>query len=268
MPLAFDRVVMRGLERDPALRYATARDLALDLERCVGVTSPSQVGEWVESLAHDELLKRASCVAEIESVSSSSSAGRPQSLPAIVDMPTTVTATSPTSEAFQPVSAQPDIRSDVSSIAVSPILSAAPRRAPPRIAFLAGAASAVAVLLVVVLLFVFRDSAPASEGNSSAASLGASTHPSPPPMDPTPVASTSASPSAAADPAESPSVPAIAATALPTAPPTVPPATRRRFSPPPTPQTAPKHAPAGVDCDPPFTIDALGHKHYKPACLQ
>jgi serine/threonine protein kinase len=268
VPLAFDRVVMRGLERDPALRYATARELALDLERCVGVTSASQVGEWVESLAHDELLKRASCVAEIESVSSSSSAGRPQSLPAIVDMPTTLTATSPTGEASQPASAQPEVRSDVSSIAVSPILSAAPRRAPPRLAVLAGAGSAAAVLLVVVLLLVFRSSAPASEVTSSAASLGASAFPSPPPVDPAPADSTGAAPPAAADPQESPSVPAIAASALPMAPPTAPPAARRRFYAPPTPQAAPKRAAAGVDCDPPFTIDALGHKHYKPACLQ
>src|SRR5260370_29703401 len=64
--VALDAVVMRGLERDPARRYASARDMALDLERCAGIGSPSEVGDWVESLVHDELSKRAARLAEIE----------------------------------------------------------------------------------------------------------------------------------------------------------------------------------------------------------
>ena len=60
VPLGFDRVVMRGLERDPSRRYATAREMAVDLERCLGIAAASEVSEWVEGLAHDELVKRAS----------------------------------------------------------------------------------------------------------------------------------------------------------------------------------------------------------------
>src|SRR5579859_5437512 len=63
---AIDRVVMRGLERDPALRYPTARDMALDLERAAGVAPASAIGAWVEALAHDELAQRADTVAAIE----------------------------------------------------------------------------------------------------------------------------------------------------------------------------------------------------------
>jgi serine/threonine-protein kinase len=63
---AFDRVVMRGLERDPARRYSTAREMALDLERCAGIVSPSEVGTWVERWAGPTLSKRAALIAEIE----------------------------------------------------------------------------------------------------------------------------------------------------------------------------------------------------------
>ena len=77
VPLAFDRVVMRGLERDPARRYPTAREMAVDLERCVGIAAASEVSEWVEGLAHEELAKRATRIAAIESASSPSSASSP-----------------------------------------------------------------------------------------------------------------------------------------------------------------------------------------------
>ena len=63
---AFDRVVMRALERDPARRYSTAREMALDLERCAGIVSPSEVGTWVERWAGPTLSKRAALLAEIE----------------------------------------------------------------------------------------------------------------------------------------------------------------------------------------------------------
>jgi serine/threonine protein kinase len=63
---AFDRVVMRGLERDPARRYSTAREMALDLERCAGIVSPSEVGTWVERWAGPTLSNRAALMAEIE----------------------------------------------------------------------------------------------------------------------------------------------------------------------------------------------------------
>ncbi len=66
VPPAFDRVVLRGLERDPASRYQTALEMALDLEQCADLASATDVGEWVESLAHDELLERSAMIAEIE----------------------------------------------------------------------------------------------------------------------------------------------------------------------------------------------------------
>jgi serine/threonine-protein kinase len=240
VPLAFDRVVMRGMERDPGRRYATAREMALDMERCVGVASASEVGEWVESLAHDELLKRASRVTEIETASPSS-ARSTGSLPAVSEMPTTVTRGGP-----DVVEAQPELRSDVSSIAVSPILPLLPRQARTRTAVVAGTAAAATLFVVFLVLLVFRRE-PASPPAAlpSAVPLPASVAPAPP------------SPEPSAGPAPIPVTDLPIATETPTAPPT----THRRIY-------RPGPAAAAPDCDPPFSIDAVGHKHYKPACLK
>jgi serine/threonine-protein kinase len=67
-----DALLLRGLARDPAARFASARDMALALERVIGLASAYEVGEWVEALASDELARRARFVASIESASSSS----------------------------------------------------------------------------------------------------------------------------------------------------------------------------------------------------
>lgn len=73
LPPGVDAVVMRALERDPQNRYATAREMAMALEGCMGLASPTQVGAWVELVAHDALARRAAIVAEIESLSARSS---------------------------------------------------------------------------------------------------------------------------------------------------------------------------------------------------
>jgi serine/threonine-protein kinase len=243
VPLSFDRVVMRGLERDPARRYATAREMAVDLERCVGVASSAEVGDWVEALAHDELLKRASHVAEIESMSSPM--GRLPSLPTVAEMPTTVRAGAESDEQL-PL----DVRSDVSSIAVSPILSSPPRRPRGRVAIAAGIAGAgVAVALVLLLAFSGNGApAAAATGATAAASVV-------PDVDP----ATATATATATAPASA--IPSATDTAV-----AAPLPTRRRFQPP-APPAAPRR-PSPADCDPPFTIDDKGHKHYKPACLQ
>lgn len=61
-----DEVVMRGLEGDPAKRFASAVEMALALEASIPLASAAEVGDWVSSLAHQELAERASLVAEIE----------------------------------------------------------------------------------------------------------------------------------------------------------------------------------------------------------
>jgi serine/threonine-protein kinase len=64
-----DGVVLRGLAKDPDERFRTAREMALAIEQSIGLASPSEVGEWVEAIANEELQKRAMRIAEIESAS-------------------------------------------------------------------------------------------------------------------------------------------------------------------------------------------------------
>ncbi len=66
VPAEIDRIVLHGLDPDPTSRYQTALEMAVELEKCAGVASAAEVGEWVESLVHDELAQRAERIAEIE----------------------------------------------------------------------------------------------------------------------------------------------------------------------------------------------------------
>ena len=63
---AIDEIVLRGLERDPSKRFATARDMARALEDCIAPASASDVGEWVEKLAGEVLALRERRLKEIE----------------------------------------------------------------------------------------------------------------------------------------------------------------------------------------------------------
>jgi serine/threonine-protein kinase len=66
---AWDEIVLRGLERDEERRYATAREMALEIEARVPLARATEVGAWVESLAGESLAKRAAEVTSVESAS-------------------------------------------------------------------------------------------------------------------------------------------------------------------------------------------------------
>lgn len=68
-----DALVLRGLARAPSERYATAREMALDLEQTMGVASPWEVAAWVDAVAGDELRRRAEKLADMELSSTGSS---------------------------------------------------------------------------------------------------------------------------------------------------------------------------------------------------
>ncbi len=78
---AFDTPLLKALSREPGKRHATARELAFDLEKCVGVATASEVGEWVENRVGAVLSAREDQIAEIESNSAGlrvSPSGRPE----------------------------------------------------------------------------------------------------------------------------------------------------------------------------------------------
>ncbi len=69
-----DATILRALAMDPADRFATAREMALEIERKLVPATGSEVADWVEHIASDVLITRATMVAEIESSTSMSAA--------------------------------------------------------------------------------------------------------------------------------------------------------------------------------------------------
>ena len=63
---AIDEITKRALSRDPARRYATAHEMAVDIEVCLPPAERSEVGAWVRRMAGDVLRARAAAVAGIE----------------------------------------------------------------------------------------------------------------------------------------------------------------------------------------------------------
>jgi serine/threonine-protein kinase len=71
LPLQLDAIVMKGLSRDPKLRFQSAMEMARAIETSgLPIARPSEVGAWVNRIAGDTLKKRARRVAEIESTGS------------------------------------------------------------------------------------------------------------------------------------------------------------------------------------------------------
>jgi serine/threonine protein kinase len=65
----WDALTLRGLQRDKELRFATAREMALELEASSPMAPASEIGEWVLDLAGDVLAARDAELREIEALS-------------------------------------------------------------------------------------------------------------------------------------------------------------------------------------------------------
>jgi eukaryotic-like serine/threonine-protein kinase len=66
VPPALEQAVLRGLERDPERRYATAREMAAALEDALTPATSVEVGEWVERTAAPALARSADALRAIE----------------------------------------------------------------------------------------------------------------------------------------------------------------------------------------------------------
>jgi serine/threonine-protein kinase len=66
IPPDVERMVMRGLHPDTRLRYATALEMAVELESKRSLASQRIVGEWVSELASGSLAGRAALLQQIE----------------------------------------------------------------------------------------------------------------------------------------------------------------------------------------------------------
>jgi eukaryotic-like serine/threonine-protein kinase len=270
LPQSLDRIVLRGLERDPAKRYGTAREMAAEIDACIGVASPTEIGDWVERTAGDELRERASRIASIERSAAESSEQFPRlvSSPGIgaPDAPTPVgkrASDGPTYVWGQTTrkegKPQSETADDSSASAARGIGPGRPTR--PWVLAIGGLSLAVAVTAIFLVSVPTRAkvestvraaSRPALEGPMPASFAGSASAPETPTMNVEDLAT--AAPSASALP-----------------PPML--ARPKRVSGPPagpgnaSPAPASSGAAATADCNPPYTADAKGHIHFKPNCI-
>ncbi len=76
LSIAWNRVILRALARDPASRFASALELADALEQCAPKASASEVGAWVRASAGEALAARQDAVRALEKASVSASRPR------------------------------------------------------------------------------------------------------------------------------------------------------------------------------------------------
>jgi serine/threonine-protein kinase len=70
IPASLDAVALRGLDRNPERRFATAHEMALELERGCQLATAAEIGSWVQSTAQASLAERRQKVALLERQSS------------------------------------------------------------------------------------------------------------------------------------------------------------------------------------------------------
>lgn len=301
LPRDLDEVLLRGLSTDPDARYETARDMAMALEERAYFASPSEVGEWVADAAGSALAKRGARIAEIESSSSTLS---PDTATLFEHMLSATGPTSLTGDAPRAEGAVPPLESSASyraALAVTPtpvtstgarvngrptpltyppapgswvepssvsMIGLMPTPAPPPRSRAWWALALVALPVIAALVFVFGPQWRSSPSPADPAEGAQKTTANPAtPIDtstsPSAEPSASAAPTAApvSDPASVMPGPALSQRAPLAASAPWPATDRKRF-----PATAPAKPPR-PGCDPPYTLDAQGHRRYRVECL-
>jgi eukaryotic-like serine/threonine-protein kinase len=267
---AYDVVLERALSRDPTKRHQTARELALALERCDGIASPTDVGEWVEVTAGASLTNRERQVAYIESNSARLPAPPPDSdsdvstsarRPPKIDQ-TLVGVGPPSSRggATEIMSARHDPEVSESRVTATRSLTSYVLPITRAVPIALGVAVTLGIIVLVVVLRAVRADAPETATPTptvASSPAGAASVPAPEP---------SAEPPTTTAPTTSASAPEVGSTRGPDATPTTTPTAKTTPRPTPT-KVAPKPTATKPGCDPPYTVDASGRRHYKLQCM-
>lgn len=230
VPAFLQPIIKRALARDPAERYATAREMALALADAVPPASSMEVGDWVEQRARQVLADRARAVSDVE-------------------RQTTASDVRPAFSSGFPANGE-ETRTALSSTDLVPSSRTEPKKRKRFAAIFAGAALLL-LLLVWALKHVAPTPAPLATAPLAAAPVaGAPVQPVVVPVAP---AAVPVSPGALEpEPAPAPSAaPARAKRAVATG------AT-----------TAKATSAAKKNCTPPFDIGKDGIKHFKPECFK
>jgi serine/threonine-protein kinase len=264
-----DAIVLRGLARNPARRYESARAMALAIEGTVPLAPPSHVGQWVERLRPEMLAERRTQIAEIERELEAAGPGTAIRLAPARD-PAVDIATSPggrrVADEASVTATLPVARETAHETMLTETSLVASEPHPRGRSSLRAPLLALAILLVVVgavasLRRAMTGASRAIATTTAAASTNAATMTATAAMTATgtPRAASSISPEPAPTPGPAPAIapesPAPVTTIdrpAATAPHSGRPEHHRRASPP--------------SCTPPYTIDANGYKRYKREC--
>lgn len=243
---AFDEVVARALAADPAARFASAGAMLSALEGAARRAPARAVAAWVEETARTELAARAEVVRAVETAASPPAA-EPEPVPVPVrDEP----------KAGAPAPALP-----VGAGFTLPL--PAPKEVSRPLRRSSGAGSRAALIGIGAVLAIAIASAIAlasrRDSVSTLAVADAATT--------TPATTALVQPAGPLTGAPMPEVaPPLpdAASGAPSSPPS------SRLAPPPRAHTPrpPGSAATQPDCDPPYTLDALGDRHYKAQCFR
>lgn len=275
LPEGLEQLIMRGLANDPALRFASAREMAIALEEVLPHASSREVAEWVGRNARQVLEHRARMIEEIELTNPllPTESGIRDMIPTIV-RPRPSDAPSPTPQSSPP----PTLPSGTMDPMPAPPVSAAPIVEPPR---KSNRAMLVLLLLLVVgsgiaggaFAYLRAGSGPTvveepqtggeSETKKKPKAKVAAAEPEPEPKE-----EAHAAPPPAPAPAPTPTLAAVAKPA--SKPVSKPGAAAAPPPPPPAATTAapkPSAAAPATNCSPPFTIDQDGIRHPKPECM-
>ena len=268
LPAAIDAIVMRGLDRDANNRFASAREMAIALERAIAPAPAREIAAWMKEVAGDALAWRIELVHRIEAETSTS-------LPppeVIHDSPMQAMKIDISSGVIQnPTGSSPSIpklsndddeADDAERATVlyeEPVKRARAREAKDKrsrrgvLGLVAGGLVVVTGGLLGARLLQLQLAGPGDPAitpvaTAEAPAIGLE-------VSRTPTASATASASASTSASASASVPA----------PVLPPPQKLVA---PAPQPAWKPPAVANDCDNPFYVDTRGQRHPKPHCFK
>ncbi len=274
---ALDEVVLRAVSSRPEQRFATAREMAMQIERRCPIATASEVGDWVEHVAGSVLASRAQMVAEIErSGSPLTREATGDALVGVLDgrrrshgtpQPFAQTLPSREVEPYAPHVEGPTV-TQPSSISVSSVSSGDAAARKTAYAAAVGVVLGASVLSLAVLYKRSVDhqtsaATPAASFDAGARDETGASSP-PPPLPGETLTATAGLASAPTEP-EAAFTETAPTSAVPPVAPASTPSTRPPLRPAGTNNRPP--APPKADCQPPYWFDAQGVKHYKEQCL-
>ncbi len=262
-----DHIILKGLSRDPAQRYATAREMAQAIEKAAPPAAARDVARWVDAKAGDAIRMQAQQFSAFDLSVATELPGRPvlppdgarASLAKIEAAAAKEAETAPTLDAPLPKPEVTEEQNDAASEPKPAVIVAEPASAsPPWERPRRGVAPLVVAGLIAagVVGFLLARMLPSTPGPAAAQ---VPELPREQAVSSAPAGSVKAENTALAPPSSAPAASEAPAASAPPEKRTLPPSTAR---------PAATAKPAAANCTPPYRITADGVREYKPECLR